>query len=291
MTKLDKKQSFTWKEGKWLEGNPPLLGPMSHAWWMASSVFDGARAFSRLAPDLDRHCARLIESGKAFQMKSPLTLDEMVTIAWDGIEKFPHDAELYIRPMMYFEEGFVTPDTDTTQFILTVFDAPLPAWTGLRTMISSYRRPTPDSAPTNAKASCLYPNVARALSEARTKGYDTAVVLDTLGNVAEFATNNLFIVKDGIVQTPIPNGTFLSGLTRGRVMELLTKDGYRIQERTLSVSDLKNAEEIFLTGNYSKIQPVVQIEKTKYDIGPVATRARELYFEFSAKEGKKNFNG
>ena len=84
--------SFTWKDGTWFEGNEPMLGPMSHAWWMASSVFDGARSIARLVPDLDRHCARIIESGKAFGMTAPLTADEIIALAWEGIEKFPEDA-------------------------------------------------------------------------------------------------------------------------------------------------------------------------------------------------------
>lgn len=284
---MDRK-SFTWKDGTWIDGNQPMLGPMDHAWWMASSVFDGARSFGRLAPDLDRHCARLIDSGKAFHMTSPVTADEMIALAWEGIEKFPEDAELYIRPMMYFEDGFVAPDTDSTRFILTVFEAPMPAWSGVKTMISRYRRPTPEAAPTNAKASCLYPNVARALAEAREQGFGTAVVLDAMGNVAEFATNNLFMVRDGLVRTPAANGAFLSGLTRRRIIELLSGDGYEIDECTLTLSDLAAADEVFLTGNYSKVQPVIQVADTDYQIGPVATRARELYFEFAAREGAKN---
>tara|TARA_A100001037_G_scaffold304839_1_gene342983 strand:- start:783 stop:1640 length:858 start_codon:yes stop_codon:yes gene_type:complete len=283
---MDRK-SFTWKDGTWFEGNEPILGPMSHAWWMASSVFDGARSFGRLAPDLDRHCARLVKSAKAFGMTPPINVEEIIALAWKGIEKFPQDAELYVRPMMYFEDGFVAPNTDSTQFIITVFDAPMPEWDGVTAMVSSFRRPTPEAAPTNAKASCLYPNVARALMEARQNGYGTAVVLDAMGNVAEFATNNLFMVRNGLVQTPAPNGAFLTGLTRHRIIELLRGDGQEVEETTLTLSDLAAADEVFLTGNYSKVQPVVKVAETNYQIGPFATRARELYFEFAEKEGRK----
>ena len=283
---MDRK-SFTWKDGPWFEGNEPILGPMSHAWWMASSVFDGARSFGRLAPDLDRHCARLVKSAKAFGMTPPINVEEIIALAWKGIEKFPQDAELYVRPMMYFEDGFVAPNTDSTQFIITVFDAPMPEWDGVTAMVSSFRRPTPEAAPTNAKASCLYPNVARALMEARQNGYGTAVVLDAMGNVAEFATNNLFMVRNGLVQTPAPNGAFLTGLTRHRIIELLRGDGQEVEETTLTLSDLAAADEVFLTGNYSKVQPVVKVAETNYQIGPFATRARELYFEFAEKEGRK----
>mgnify|MGYP001320940810 FL=1 len=283
---MDRK-SFTWKDGTWFEGNEPILGPMSHAWWMASSVFDGARSFGRLAPDLDRHCARLVKSAKAFGMTPPINVEEIIALAWKGIEKFPQDAELYVRPMMYFEDGFVAPNTDSTQFIITVFDAPMPEWDGVTAMVSSFRRPTPEAAPTNAKASCLYPNVARALMEARQNGYGTAVVLDAMGNVAEFATNNLFMVRNGLVQTPAPNGAFLTGLTRHRIIKLLRGDGQEVEETTLTLSDLAAADEVFLTGNYSKVQPVVKVAETNYQIGPFATRARELYFEFAEKEGRK----
>lgn len=281
------RRSITWVNGDWLEGNPPLLGPMSHAWWMASSVFDGARAFGRLVPDLDRHCARLIESAKSFHMTPPMTADKMAALAWEGVGRFPEDAELYIRPMMYFEDGFVVPDTASSRFILSIFEAPMPEWRGITAMISSYRRPTPESAPTNAKASGLYPNVSRALMEARNAGFGTAVMLDALGNVAEFATNNLFIVSDGVVRTPAPTGAFLAGLTRRRVIELLAADGCSVAETTLTLADVYAADEVFLTGNYSKVQPVVHVAGHDYRIGPVATRARELYFEFAAREGRR----
>jgi len=125
------------------------------------------------------------------------------------------------------------------------------------------------------------------MMEARKSGFSTAVVLDAMGNVAEFATNNLFIVRDGVVQTPVANGAFLAGLTRRRIMELLSADGYEIAELTLTLDDLAAADEVFLTGNYSKIRPVIQVADTHYQIGSVATRARELYFDFAEREGGK----
>src|SRR3546814_17101961 len=88
-------------------------------------------------------------------------------------------------------------------------------------------------APTDAKASCLYPNSARALNEASKRGFDNAVVLDALGNVAELATANLWIAKDGVAVTPAPNGTFLNGITKQRAMQLLTAAGIEVREPRL----------------------------------------------------------
>ena len=278
-------RSITYVDGAWHEGNPPLIGPMTHALWMSSVVFDGARSFGRLAPDLDRHCERVIESARAFGMIPKVTAEEIERLAWDGIDQFADDAALYIRPLFYFEEGFVAPDPDSARFILTVFESPMPPFRGMTACVSSFRRPGPDMAPTNAKASCLYPNVGRALMEARGKGFDTAVVLDGLNNVAEFATNNIFIVKDSVVMTPAPNGTFLAGLTRRRVIELLHDEGHEVQERTIRLSDVFDADEVFLTGNYSKVLPVVRVEDRDYQQGPIAKLARGLYMDFAEREG------
>jgi branched-chain amino acid aminotransferase len=280
-------ETYTFHDGAWHEGNPPMFGPMAHALWMASSVFDGARAFGRLAPDLDRHCQRVIESALSFGMSPVITAKEIERLAWEGIEKFPEDAELYIRPLFYFADGFVTPVLESAKFMLSVFVAPMPAWRGTTACLSPYRRPSPESAPTAAKASCLYPNVARAMMDARNKGFDSAVVLDPIGNVAEFTTSNLFVGKDGVVMTPVPNGTFLPGLTRRRVIELLRGDGVEIRECTLRFQDVLDADEVFLTGNFPKVLPVVKIEDQEYQQGQFAQLARKLYFEFAEREGPR----
>lgn len=280
-------RAITWIDGDWIEGNPPLLGPMTHATWMASVVFDGARSFRRLSPDLDLHCARVIRSAEVMGMLSPVTAGEIERLAWEGIDQFGDDAELYIRPLMYTEDGFVVAVPESTRFILSVFDAPLPEGKGLRVCLSSFRRPSPDMAPTDAKTACLYPNVARAMREARNKGYDSAVVLDAQFNVAELATANIFMVKDGVVSTPVCNGTFLNGITRQRIIQLLRDDGITVEESRISYDELGAADELFATGNYTKINPVIQIDDRNLPIGPLSARARELYFAYAERTGKR----
>ncbi|MCG6116463.1 MAG: aminotransferase class IV, partial [Mesorhizobium sp.] len=99
-----------------------------------------------------------------------------------------------------------------------------------------------------------------------------------------------FMVKDGIVYTPVPNGCFLNGITRQRVIGLLRKDGAEVVEKTLTVEDFMNADEIFSTGNHSKVVPVTGIEGRTLKVGAVAERARDLYFAF-AREGKNSAAG
>jgi len=274
-------------DGRWIDGNPPVMGPMSHSVWMASSVFDGARAYRGLAPDLDRHCARVVRSALAMGLEPGLSPAEVEAIAWDGIERFPAGTALYIRPMFWAEEGFIVAKPESTRFVMTIVEAPMPTERRLTACLSSFRRPAPDMAPTEAKTGALYPNVARMLREARSKGVDTAVALDPLSHVAEFATANLFMAKDGVVRTPAANGTFLAGITRARVIGLLRGDGTTVEECALSFADLLDADEVFATGNYAKVVPCVRIEDRSFEPGPVMARARALYDAFAEAEGRR----
>jgi len=188
-------------EGAWREGNPPIMGPMTHATWMSSIVFDGARAFEGVTPDLDRHCQRLIASARTMGLAPPLSAGEVEEIAHDGIGRFANGTALYIRPMLWAESGFIVPDPQSTRFCLTLFEAPMPEPKGFGVCLSPYRRPTPETAPTLAKAACLYPNSVRAIQDANQRGFDNAVILDSLGNVAELATANIWLAKDGAAHT------------------------------------------------------------------------------------------
>jgi len=147
--------------------------------------------------------------------------------------------------------------------------------------LSPYRRPTIDTMPVDAKAGCLYPSNARALFEVQSRGFDNAIVCDMLGNVAELATSNIFMARNGVVHTPIANGTFLAGITRQRVIGLLRKAGVVVIEGTLTYQDFKEADEIFSTGNYSKVVPVTRIDDRTLPFGPFYAKARELYWAFA----------
>lgn len=280
------RKAWVYLDGAWRDDNPPLMFASTHAGWLGSVVFDGARAFDGVAPDLDMHCQRAVRSANSLGLKPMLSAGEIEELCWDGIRRFPAGAELYIRPMFYAESGFVEPLPDSTRFALVLTEAPLPPPNGFSACISRFRRPLPDTAPTDAKASCLYPNAGRAIFEARGRGFDNAIMLDPIGNVAEFATANLWIVKDGVASTPAPNGTFLNGITRQRVVKLLRAAGVETQERTVTVTDVMDADEVFSTGNYAKVQPVTRVESRDLQPGPIYLRARKLYWDY-ALSGRK----
>lgn len=273
--------AWTFWQGEWVDGNPMIMGPMTHGSWLASTVFDGARAFEGVTPDLDLHCQRIVKSVDAMGLKRLHRAEEILELAQDGVAKFDAGTALYIRPMYWAEDGFVAGDPDTTNFCLCVHTAPLPDANGFSLTVSPFRRPSPELALTDAKAACHYPNSGRALREAAGRGFENALMLDLMGNVAELATANIFYAKDGAVHTPVPNGTFLSGITRHRIIRLLRGAGYDVHERTLSVADFSDADEIFSTGNWGKVMPVTKFEQRDLQPGPVYNRARDLYWEYA----------
>ncbi|MEC8017259.1 MAG: branched-chain amino acid aminotransferase [Pseudomonadota bacterium] len=279
----------TYFNGSWHEGDVAIMKAADHASWLGSSVFDGARLFDGVTPDLDLHCARANASARALMMEPTVNTQDMVDIAKEGLAQFGAGAAVYIRPMYWAADGDATtiaPDPESTRFALCLEEIPMAAPTAAATLTrTSFRRPVLENAVVNAKAGCLYPNNARMLREARAKGFSNALALDAMGNVAETATANIFMVRDGEVFTPIANGTFLAGITRARHIANLRADGVTVHETVLGYADFEAADEVFMSGNMSKVTPVTAFDDRQYQIGPVTRRVRELYWDWATSEG------
>ncbi|TGD99416.1 branched-chain amino acid aminotransferase [Methylobacterium nonmethylotrophicum] len=283
--------TWTFFEEAWHPGNVRLMGPRTHGAWLGSTVFDGARAFEGVTPDLDLHLARVNRSAEALGLSPKVDVARWEALVREGLARFAPDAELYIRPMYWAEDGFaggVRFDPDSTNWCLCLYRAPMPEPTGVQATLSPFRRPTMETAPVDAKAGCLYPNGARALSEAFARGYGNCLMRDALGNVAEFANANAFLAKDGVVHTPVPNGAFLAGITRARVIGLLRDAGVTVVERTLTYADFLGADEVFTAGNFAKVAPVVALDEVAFEAGPIFRLARRLYWDFAHDRRTRN---
>jgi branched-chain amino acid aminotransferase len=277
-------RTWTYLDGDWHEGNVPVAGPRTHAFWLGSSVFDGARAFEGVTPDIELHCARVNASALTLGLQPSVEVETIVGLVREGLKRFPPEAAVYIRPMYWAEQGgylSVPADPASTRFLLTLYETPMPPPTGFSVTLSPYRRPSVETMPTDAKAGCLYPNNGRAIMEAHARGFDNALVLDMLGNVAETGTSNIFMAKDGVVMTPAPNRSFLAGITRRRVISLLREAGVEVLEKMLTIKDFMDADEIFSTGNYSKVVPITRIEDRMLQPGPLHGKARKLYWAWA----------
>jgi branched-chain amino acid aminotransferase len=277
----------TYFNGTWHDGDVPVIGAADHGAWLGSGVFDGARYFNGVAPDLLAHCTRVNASADALMLKPTMTPQQMVEIIWDGIRGFHWDSDIYLRPMYWGIDGDATaivPDGNVGFAICLEERAMAPSEASVRATTTRFRRPVLEDAVVNAKAGCLYPNNARMLREVNAQGYQNALVADAMGNLAESATANVFLVKDGEVLTPIPNGTFLAGITRARHMTNLAADGLPVTEKVLSFDDVHAADEVFLSGNMNKVTPVTEFAGTQYQAGPITRRVRDMYWDWAAGE-------
>ncbi len=276
---------LTWHAGQWHDGNVPILGSADHGTWLGTLVFDGARRFEGVTPDLDAHAERIDRSARALGMTPSLPVTTIIELTHEGLARIPSSEAVYIRPMYWstgFGEGFISADPASTDFCLCLEVIPMPDTAAAATLgITRFRRPTLDVATVDAKAACLYPNNARMIREAISRGYSNAIVTDALGNVAESATSNLFMVRDGEVFTPVPNGSFLNGITRKRCLALCRAAGIAVHETTLTLADFQAADEVFMSGNLTKIMPVVRVEGSDLQPGPITARLREHYWDWA----------
>ena len=275
----------TYFEGTWHNGNVPIMRSADHGAWLGSTVFDGARQFEGLTPDLMAHCQRVNRSAAALGLTPTHSAEQIFDIVKEGLKLFEKDAAVYIRPMYWgIDSGLagIVPMEDITGFCVCLEEAPMAAASAGATLTTTqFHRPILADSVCNAKAGCLYPNNGRMLKEAAAKGFSNALVADALGNVAESASANVFMARDGEIFTPAANGTFLAGITRARHINLLRQAGKTVHEAVLSFDDFRSADEVFLSGNMSKITPVTAFDSVNYQHGPVTKLARELYWDWA----------
>lgn len=282
----------TYYDGAWHDGDKTVINAADHGAWLGTTVFDGARLFDGLSPDLEAHCARINRSARALMITPTVETDDMVAMVREGLQSYGRDSAVYIRPMYWALAGDdlgIVPREGATGFAISLEEIPMAPPEAATTLTRTrFRRPVLEDNVVNAKAGCLYPNNARMMVEARSKGFGNALVADAAGNVAESASANAFMVKDGEVFTPIPNGTFLAGITRARHIKNMQADGIKVHETVLSFDDFHDADEVFLSGNMMKVTPVKAFDDTAYEVGananPVTRRVREMYWDWAASE-------
>jgi branched-chain amino acid aminotransferase len=244
--------------------------------------------FDGLVPDLAKHCARVNDSARALMITPTMDPGEMEAVIREGLRAYGRGAAVYVRPMYWALDGSdlgVAPAEGATGFAISLEQVAMPDAAFQTTVTRTrFRRPVLEDNVCNAKAGCLYPNNARMLVEAKAKGFGNALAADAMGNLAESATANVFLVKDGALFTPIPNGTFLAGITRARHIANARAAGIEVHETVLSFEDVHAADEVFLSGNFAKITSVRAFDGTEYRSRAVTERMRGLYMDWAASQ-------
>lgn len=292
------KSDKIWLNGKLVAWDEAKVHVLTHALHYGSGVFEGIRAYETKQGTagfrLTDHMGRLLNSAKIYLMEIPYSLDELVEATKETIRANKLKS-CYIRPIVYrgYGEMGLNPLNSPVDVAIAVWE-----WgtylgeegikNGIRAMISSFQRISPNSLPPAAKATGQYINSILAKLEAIYSNYEEAIMLDDRGFVSEGSGENLFVIKDGIIYTPSTASSILEGITRDTVMKIATDLGYQVIERDLVRSDLFLADEVFCTGTAAEITPIREIDKRQIgDPGPVTKKLQEKFFAIVKGEDEK----
>ncbi|MDG1738847.1 MAG: branched-chain amino acid aminotransferase [Paracoccaceae bacterium] len=280
----DDRDGLIWLDGKlvpWRDANVHIL---SHAMHYASSVFEGERAYNGKIFKSREHTERLINSGNLLDMPIPYTADE-IEAAKMATLKANNLTDAYVRAVAWRgagEDMGVASSRNPVRMAIAVWewgayygDAKMK---GAKLDIAKWRRPSPDTIPTAAKAAGLYMICTMSKHAAEAKGCSDALFYDYRGYVAEATGANVFFVKDGEVHTPIPDA-ILDGITRRTVIQMLKDKGITVHERHIMPDELGDFEQCWLTGTAAEVTPVGQIGDYTFEVGDIARDIAQSYEE------------
>ena len=278
----DDRDGLIWMDGKmvpWRDANVHIL---THALHYASSVFEGERCYSGKIFKSREHSERLLESGRLLDMEIPYSVDELEdakaqVIAMNGL------TDAYVRALAWRGSGEdmgVAARRNPVRVAIAAWewgayygDA---KWQGAKLDIAKWRRPSPETIPTAAKAAGLYMICTMSKHAAEAKGCSDALFYDYRGYVAEATGANVFFVKDGEIHTPIPDA-ILNGITRQTIIAMLRDMGYTVHERRILPEELSTFSECWLTGTAAEVTPVGQIGEHHFQVGQMTRKVAEAY--------------
>ena len=278
-TSLEQKQGVIWLNGKFVDWADAQVHVLTHTLHYGSGVFEGERAYNGQIFKITEHHERLHKSAEMLDFKIPYTVQELNDAA-NEVLKRNNLTNAYLRPVAW--HGAEALNVSSTKNSVNVAIA---AWewtsfftgnSGLKLMWADWTRPAPTMAPVHAKANGQYIIGTLSKNKAEKTGYHDALMLDYRGYVAECTGANIFIVKNGVMYTPIAD-CFLNGITRQTVIELGRQCGYTVEEKHIMPDEIKTADEIFVTGSAAEVQPVVQVGEQTYAIGPITQRIQTEY--------------
>ena len=275
-----------WMNGKLVPFKDAKVHVLTHALHYSTSIFEGIRCYN--TPNgsavfrLPEHVERLFKSAKLYSMKMQYTQKEISDAILQTV-KASKLKEAYIRPLAYYGYGTMglTPTTNKVDMSISCWEwkmgeSKAGKFSGAKCKVSSWVKIDSRSQPMQAKAASNYANAALARMEALENGFDEAIMLNSQGKVAEGSAENIFIIKDDIIQTPPLSAGGLEGITRDSIIQIIEENNGFVIERDLERDDLYTADEIFMTGTAAEVKSVTQIDKVKIGTGKMGSVTKEL---------------
>ena len=268
----DDRDGHIWMDGElvpWRNANVHIL---THALHYGSSIFEGERSYNGKIFRSKEHSQRLIESGNLIDVPVPYNVDE-IEIAKQKILEDSKLKEAYIRAICWRSSGEdmgVASQKNRVRMAIAAWewgayygDA---KFKGAKLDISKWKRPSPETIPSFAKASGLYMICSMSKHVAEANGCSDSLMRDYRGYVAEATGANVFFLKDGEVHTPLPD-CFLNGITRQTIIGIIRKMGIKVNERHIHLAELENFQQCWLTGTAAEVTPVGKIGDYTFEVG------------------------
>lgn len=281
-----------WMNGRLVPFKNAKVHVLTHALHYSTSVFEGLRCYNTTRGPaifrLDKHNDRFFKSAKLYSMKMRYSKKQIAdaiirTVKASGLK------ECYIRPVAYYGYGTMglTPTKNKVDVAIACWEwnmgeSRAGKFSGAKCKVSSWAKVDSRSQPMQAKAAANYSNAALARMEALENGYDEAIMLNTQGKVAEGSAENIFVVKNDVIQTPPISSGCLEGITRDSVIQLMEASGGLVVEKDLERDDLYAADEIFLTGTAAEVKSVTQVDRTKIGTGRMGSITKHLQKSFTS---------
>ncbi len=279
---FDDRDGTIWFNGNMLPWREAKIHVINHGLHYASCVFEGERAYEGQIFKSTEHTTRLFKSAHILGMDIPFTPDQINT-AKEAVLKANGFTNAYLRPVAWrgSEQMGIAARGTKTHIAIAAWEwpsyfSPELREKGISLKTSSWQKPAPNTALTEAKAAGLYMINTLSKHQAEDAGFTDALMLDYRGNPVEATGANLFVIKNKIIRTPTPD-CFLNGITRQTVIGLAKELGYTVEEKIISMDDLRQADEIFITGTAAEVSAVGRIDDTIYTVGTITQNLREAY--------------
>ena len=278
----DDRDGHIWMDGKMIDWRDANVHVLTHAMHYASSVFEGERCYNGKIFKSAEHSARLKTSANLIDFDIPYSVEEIEKAKYDML-KANGWTDAYVRAVAWRGSGEdmgVSAARNPVRLAIAGWE-----WgnyygdaksKGAKLDISKWKRPSPETIPTSAKAASLYMICTMSKHAAEAKGCSDAIFFDYRGYVAEATGANVFFVKDGEVHTPLPDA-ILNGLTRQTVIGMLKDRGITVHERHIMPEEMEGFEQCWLTGSAAEVTPVGSIGNYTFEVGALTREIAEAY--------------
>ena len=279
---FDDRDGMIWFNGSLVPWRDAKVHVLTHGLHYASSVFEGERAYGGSIFKLTEHTERLFKSAEILDFSIPYTIEEIDAACYEVMQA-NNIVDGYVRPVAWRGSEMMGVSGQANKINVAIAAWEWPAYfspeakmKGLKMTISDWRRPAPNTAPTNSKAAGLYMICTLSKHKAEAAGFNDALMLDYRGFVAEATGANIFFLIDGKLHTPTPD-CFLNGITRRTTIDIARAEGFEVIERHIEPDEMAKATEAFLTGTAVEVTPIASIDNYTFTPGAVCRQLMEAY--------------